>query len=462
MSGILHSAFCVLSSEFSQRVRPAIGRRVLGIVLCLCSVVSAAQRLTVEDCVRLGLANSPTLVASQAGIDYADAKSLEASTARLPSLTLTGAYTRLSPISPFVFDIPVPGKAPVAETVVPSINNNYQAKLSLQQPLFTGLRLQNASAIAAENARAARTDFARDKNQLLLDIRSAYWGLYQAVQAETLVQQNRRRMQVHLADIRNRQRVGLATLNDVLKVRVQAANVALTEVETHNAIQVATTALDNLVGLPLDTEVEPASEPGGAGAGGGDSLPALIEQATKRRPEVQSLEARVRAGSDAVNLARAAWYPQVSATGDLTYARPNSRNFPPQDKFTPSWDVGVGASFAVWNWGQASHQTAEARAQLRQVQVSLTQLKNAIALQVTQDFLALQKAQAEVIAADTAVVQAAENQQVAHDGFEAGTALNSDLLDAEVNLLQAQLNLAQSRAGREISRAKLAQTLGEQ
>src|SRR5271157_5458888 len=92
--------------------------RVWPLFLALCSVVSAGQRLTVEDCVRLGLANNPTLVASQAGIDYADAKSQEANAARLPSLTLTGAYTRLSPISPFVFDIPVPGKPPVAETVV--------------------------------------------------------------------------------------------------------------------------------------------------------------------------------------------------------------------------------------------------------------------------------------------------------------------------------------------------------
>ena len=267
-------------------------------------------------------------------------------------------------------------------------------------------------------------------------------------------------MQVHLADIRNRQRVGFATRNDVLKVQVQVANVALTEVETHNAIQVATTALDNLIGLPLDTEVEPGSEPSGTGASEGDSLPALVEQATKQRPEVQSLEARVRASSDAVNLARAAWYPQIAATGDLTYARPNSRNFPPEDKFTPSWDVGVGASFAVWNWGLVSHQTAEAQAQLRQAQVALTQLRNAISLQVTQDFLALQKAQAEVSAADTALVQAEENQQVAHDGFEAGTTQNTDLLDAEVNLLQVQLNLAQSRAGLEVSRAKLEQTLG--
>ena len=463
---------------------PEFGRwSLLGVVVALFAVVAIgkARPLTVEECVLLGLENNPTLVASQAGVDYAQARKREALAARLPSLKLTGGYTRLNPVDPFVFTLPT--HPPIAETVVPSITNSYQSKLTLQQPLFTGFRLHSASAIAGENARAAGNDLARDRAQLLYDIHSGYWRLFQAVKSEATVEGNIKRMQAHLTDIRNMQTKGLAMRNDVLKVQVQVANVELAAVDARNGVQVAMTALNNLIGLPLSTDIEPVSTPypdplpaSGAreqkseadrrdGSGdvtnGEDSLPALIANAQERRPEIKSLEARVRASADGVNLARAAWYPQIVASGDFIYARPNQRTFPAQDKFTPSWDVGVGASFDVWNWGTAAHQTAEAKAQFRQVQASLTQLKNGIALQVTQDFLSLEKARVKVSVAETAVVQAEENQRVARDGFAAGIVLSSELLDAEVSLLQAQLNLTQAQADLEIGRAKLEQTLGK-
>jgi outer membrane protein len=434
---------------------------VMVIMLALLSV-GAARPLTVEECVQLGLQNNPTLVASQAGVDYAQARQREALAARLPSLKLTGGYTRVNPVDPFVFTLPT--KPPIAETIVPSITNNYQAKLTLQQPLFTGFRLHNTGLIAGENAQAAGNDLARDRAQLVYDVRSGYWRLFQAVKSQATVEGNIKRMQAHLADIKNLQTHGMATRNDVLKVQVQVSNVELAAVDARNGVQVAMTALNNLIGLPLSTDIEPISETGakaGGSASGEDSLPALITNAQERRPEIKSLEARVRASADGVNLARAAWYPQIVASGDFVYARPNQRVFPSQDKFMPSWDAGVGMSFDVWNWGTAAHQTAEAKAQFRQAQASLTQLKNGIALQVTQDFLSLQKAQAKVAVAETAVVQAEENQRVARDGFAAGTVISADLLDAEVNLLQAQLNLTQAQADLEIGRAKLEQTLGE-
>jgi outer membrane protein TolC len=268
----------------------------------------------------------------------------------------------------------------------------------------------------------------------------------------------------HLQDVQNRAASGLATRNDVLKVQVQQSNVQLLQVDAANAIQVSAAALDNLTGLPLATELEPASSPDSTGSAPSPdgNLTELIAQATADRPEVKGLEMRVRAARDQVAVARGAWFPQIALTGNYYYSRPNQRIEPPVDEFKSTWDVGIGANFEIWNWGVAGHQTAQASAQYVQAEASLAQLKDQVALDVTQDYLGLQSAKERIIVTAQAVEQTTENLAVAQAGFKAGSLLSSDLLDAEVALLQAQLNRTQALADLEVARAKLQKTLGSE
>jgi outer membrane protein len=420
----------------------------------------AARSLTIEDCIQLGLANNPSLVSSQALVQGAEARRKEAIAARLPTLKLSGGYNRLSAIEPFVFSLPT--QPSLVETLVPSIDNNYTARLSLQQPIFTGARLPNTIKIADNSLQATKNDLARDRAQLIYQIETSYWSLYEALAAQTAIDHNVERMQAHLKDTDQRKNQGLTTQNDVLRVEVQLSNAKLAQIDARNSVQLALTALNNLIGLALDTEVEPTSNPVDqqSTALAAESLSALIQQALTDRPEVKAIGWRMRAALDNVALARANLYPQIFATGNFYYSRPNQRIFPPTDKFSPSWDVGIQAIFNVWDWGLTTHQTAEAQAQLKQLNALLTQLQNGIELEVTQDYLSLHQASDRLLLADTVLIQSQENQRIANNGFTAGTILNSDLLDAEVNLLQAQFNQIQSQVNFELARAKLVKTLG--
>jgi outer membrane protein len=423
-------------------------------------ILDAARSLTIEECIQMGLASNPSLIASQALVQGAEARRKEAISTRLPTLKLSGGYTRLSPVNPFVFTFPT--QPPRVETLVPSIDNNYTARLSLQQPIFTGERLSNTVKITDKSLQATKNDYARDRAQLIYQIETSYWGLYAAIASQTAIGHNVERMQVHLKDTEQRKNQGLATQNDVLRVQVQLSNAKLAQIDAKNNVQLGLSALNNLIGLELNTEVEPTSNPLAWQSTTlvSESLSALIQQALTDRPEVKALNWRIRAAFDNVALARANLYPQIFATGNFYYARPNSRIFPPTDKFSPSWDLGIQANFNVWDWGLTAHQAAEAQAQLKQLNASLTQLQHGIELEVTQDYLNLQQASNRLELADTALVQAQENQRIANNGFIAGTILNSDLLDAEVNLLQAQFNQIQSQVNFELAREKLEKTLG--
>src|SRR3972149_4973634 len=120
----------------------------------------AKRSLSVEQAVQIGLQNSKTLHISSMKVFAADAKSSEVNAGRLPSVKLQAGYSRLSDIDPFAVKLPI---SPTPVTISPIVLNSFTTKLSLQQPLFTGFRLENSAAAAEYSAQAANFDYSKDK-----------------------------------------------------------------------------------------------------------------------------------------------------------------------------------------------------------------------------------------------------------------------------------------------------------
>jgi outer membrane protein TolC len=439
-------------------------------LLFIAAAAGLAQKrtaLTLDQGVALGLENSRALHASRMGADAADAKSSEASAAQFPSLKAAASYTRLSDVPPFTVSLPnIPGSFTLSPTVV----NNYNMRLTLQQPLFTGFRVQSGASLADNAAKAAGQDYHRDRAELVYGVTSAYWNLYRAIEVKKLTDETAAQVKAHLQDVRNFQAAGLATNNEVLKVQVQYSSIQLQQIDAANNVQLAMIGLDNVMGIPLDTQVELLSAPERPDAAAADStlrsgslpdLSILSEQALERRPEVRAIDFRVKAGEDAVSMARSGWFPQVYLTGNYNYARPNSRIVPTQDIFKDTWDVSLTASWDLWNWGTTIHQTHQAQAQLAQAEDYRSQLRDGVRLEVTQAYLFLKQAGDRIGVSEQGVEQATENYRVTKEKFASGLALNSELLDAEVALLQAKMSLTQSLVDYQLSAARLRKAIGQ-
>ncbi len=277
---------------------------------------------------------------------------------------------------------------------------------------------------------------------------------------QKVLDENVDQIKVHVRDIQNWQHQGLATTNDVLKVQVQLSDVQLRQIDMRNNVQIARIGLNSLLGLPLETEIQLAStaknEPKTF-----DDLGTLVKRAMERRPDLKSMEFRVKAGDAAVSLAQSNWWPQIYLTGNYYSARPNQRIFPAVDEFRDTWDVGFAFSFDLWNWGSTIHQTDQAKAQLTQAEDGLDQLRDAVTLDVTRNYLNLSRAKERIVVAEQGVKQAEENYRVTNAKFKQGLALNSDLLDAELALLQAKTNYADSIVDFQLAEAGLERSIGE-
>jgi outer membrane protein len=441
-------------------------RFITGTLLLVWTATAQQRTLTLSDAVALGLENSKSLHSSLMKSEYADAKSSEMNASLYPTLKAQLGYQNLSNIPPAAVILPKnafgPGfpPQPVDVTLSPVILNTYSARATLQQPLFTGWRLQSAVDNAEYTANAVHDDYEKDRQQLLYDIKAAYWNVYRAKEMKRLTDENVAQMTQHLDDIQNMFGQGMATTNEVLKTKVQLSNSRVLQSDAENNVTIALISFNSIIGLPLGTEITIGSQltprtkefPG---------VQQLLATAFQHRADVQGMEWRMHAAESGITAARAGWMPQIFLTGNYYYSRPNQRIFPAQDVFKDSWDIGVNLQFDIWNNLTTVHQTNEASAQYEQVKDSFGMLKDGVTLEVTQSYLTFEQAKKKIELAQLSVDQASENLRVTREKFKAGLTTNSELLDAEVALLQAKLQLVQSQVDHELAEARLQKAIGE-
>ena len=408
------------------------------------------RSLTIEESVGLALENSRALHSSLMKSNYAVARSSETSANLYPTLKFQGGYQKLSDVPAIVTPI----------ISIPNIPNVYAAKASFQQPIFTGWKLQSAADNAEYSSNAALSEYANDKAELVYNIKSAYWNVYRAKEIKRLADDNVDQISHHLADIENHLRQGMATTNEVLKVKVQLSNSKVLQSEAANNVQIAMIAFNSTVGIPLDTDIGIASSLTPTSKEFTD-LQQLLTMALTRRPDIQAMEWRVRASKSGVTAAHGGWLPQVFLTSNYYSSRPNQRIFPPKDEFKDTWDVGINLQFDIWNNLTTVYQSQEAESQYEQTKDGAAMLKDGVTLEVTQNYLNFKQAKQKIQLAQLGVEQSNENLRVTEEKFKAGLTTNSELLDAEVAQLQAKLQLVQARVDHELAQARLEKSIGE-
>jgi outer membrane protein len=441
----------------------AMRLKLLMISFVLINHVYAQQTvrsLRLADCIAQALGRNPALQISEAKVQAAEARSSEAATALLPQLKLSGRVAELSKID--AFGLTIGNKSMI---LFPSITENYSLKLSLQQPLFTGLKLQKNREMTEFNTGALREDLTKDQADMVLNVITAYWNFYRAIKVEEVIRQSVEQMSEHLKDVKNLSRQGMATDADVMKVQVQLSDVKVKQLEARNGMRLASMALNSLMRNSLETEITPSDTPAISRAAGEsllhENLRTLQSRALERRPELKSMRLRRELSSAGVTAAQGGWYPQIFLAANYDYARPNQRIIPPKDQWDGTWDIGVNVQWNIWDWYATGYQAAQAEALVRQSEAGLTQLNDAVALDVAQQYFSAETAKEKVDVASGGMEQAQESFRMTSEKYNNGVASNTDMLDAEIALLQAKLTHTQAVVDCMLAAARLTKAVGE-
>lgn len=409
-----------------------------------------------EQIVRMALDEHGMLQSAAFEARAARAAARQARAAWWPSISGQAGYTRLSENIP-----PIGGQFPGADTtftIAPVELNRYHAEISVEQPLFTGLRRWNQMRAAERRAAAAREDVEQERAAVAFEARQAYWMLFEALSRREALETSLAQVDAHLANVRNQLEAGAALRRDVLAAQTRRAEIRLEQVQAENAVRTARLELNRLAGLPSDTliapqvptEVDTIATP----------LDQLRAQVLGEHPEVLALRWQVDALKAELYAARGQWLPEAALTGRYVYARPNQYFFAEQDQFNGSWEAGIVLRWTLWNGGRRSAETDQTAARLRAAEARLDYLEEQITTQVARQYLEVEGAQEAVAVARQIVRSAEETFRVTRQQFETGAALSADVLDAEAALRSAQAREAQAVARYAVARAALLNALG--
>jgi OMF family outer membrane factor len=186
----------------------------------------------------------------------------------------------------------------------------------------------------------------------------------------------------------------------------------------------------------------------------------LLGRARQSRPERQAMTERqvsLRATADA---AQSAVRPQVSAVVAVEPSRPNPRFVPRRDVWNTGWDLGVNATWTLFDGGRARAEQAGAVAEADALQHRIDDFDATLGVELRQRLLDLASTQAALEASGQALAAAAEARRVLGERFLVGVATNTEVLDADVAWLEAELERTRLQASLRLSEARLVRTAG--
>jgi outer membrane protein TolC len=428
-----------------------IGNRaaVVFVGVLAAAAVEAEDRLTLVEAVTRGISYYPSVQASVAQVEAAEAAFDEAEAARFPTVSVGASASRYQ--EPTIVH-PIHGFTP--NLIPPFDRNLFQALADLHYSLFDG------------GARSARIDESRARRQgaesSLLDARQRL--LLQLIQqylsvvsrARTLDAQNRslQALEAELSRVKQVFDVGRAATVDVLRVEASIAAARAERVRLASALDLAQRSLARLVGVEFSETRASNLVPVALSGGSLPSREEILENAFQSSPSARLARDELAVAEAAVEGSRSRRLPSVSLDGRyINYGSASGAN-------SLEWNVGVSLAYSVFNGGAVGSAVARSRSAARSATERLRWTELEVAGEVDRGLAAMEEAAARIESLGTAVARFSEVSRIEKLRLETGVATEVDYLRAEADRLAAEAGLIEARHAEIAARADLARVTG--
>ena len=395
--------------------------------------------LSLEESIALALKNNPSIKVAEAEAEAAAWKITQAKSGKLPTISFNHTSGRGS------YDNPLTGTSGIA--------NNYGNNVTLTLPLYTGDKVESAVKQAKLGHEVANLGLAKTKQQLKLDVTTAYYNLLHTRNLVVVAQEAVNNLTEHLKNVQAHYEVGTVAKSDLLRSEVELANARQNLIKAQNVASLAEASLNNLIGLPLDSELVLAEELQYQKVE--ITLEECISYALANRPEAAQAKLAIAIAEEGRDIAKSGYLPTIGLS---------ARNEWSDDKFpgfeNDNWQVGASLSLNIFDSGLTRSQVKQADAAIAKAQQQAQQIFDGIQLEVREAYLSMIEAEKRIDTTQVAVAKAEEDLKIAQVRYAAGVGTNIDVLDAQVALTQARTNFIQALYDFNTSKAKLEKAMG--
>jgi outer membrane protein len=419
---------------------------------------TAPRELTLQQCLDLALSQNPAILKAQQEIRRTRGVIFEARALILPHLTVSGKYTAIDPegIDRFPF-----GGTNAAPAIFKNQERPWSAKIEATQLLYTGGRATAGIRAAQLGDQYAALGFQRTVADTVLEVRRAFYGILLAQQQVVVRQQSVKLLEQQLEDTRHRFDVGAVPKFNVLRAEVELANAKPPLIRAQNSLRLAREALVKLLAIDAPAQQEFTSIRFAGELGYQPrawELPAALNLALTRRPELQQSDKLVRAANEEIKIAQAGYHPEISIFGNYGIADSIFGN--ELDRTVRGWQAGAQASWPIFDGLLAHGKVTQARAKRSQAELDRADTRRGIELEVRQAYSDFLQAEELVQAQKKTVEEAEESLRLAEARFRAGTGTQLDVLSAQTALTEARSNEIQALYDHNVAVATLERATG--
>lgn len=290
---------------------------------------------------------------------------------------------------------------------------------------------------------------------VVLDVSTAYYQLFAALEALDAARAGERFAQQSLDAARARQKAGTATRADVLQAQTALAQTTLTRTQNEGAVLIARGVLSNALGLSAETFVRLEPPPTVDGRAIAETaLADLIRLAGERRPELRAAEANLAAARSSVTVEESAGRATVSVFANASASSVQPGADP------RSAAVGLAVNIPFFLGYQPTYRIQAARGQVERQDAVREQLRNDISLEVWRAYQDVRAQEQAVTTAGDLVASASESYGVASGRYRAGVGNLIDVLNAQTAFIQANFQRIQARFNLNLAKITLARAIG--
>jgi outer membrane protein TolC len=454
----------------SSRIRLTI----LGAVLAALAGPAAAQRpdtltLSLEDAVRLALRLGDEARIASAQVQLTDAQITTARAVGLPQLRINATQTHV-----------IENARAQAVGQIFNQPNTYNANANLSFAFFQGGRARAGLRLASRSRDAARLNAEEVRAQVTLDVQRAYVQALFASRVAEIRTAGFQLASARLGQVERFLQAGRAARYDVLRARVERANLEPMIVEAQNATTLALLELKRLTNIPpeqplaLTTRIDPSAV---------RMMLASVSDTNvvAQRPSIRAAELVLQARRDAIAVARADLFPTMSVFVQSGYQAFPQGGFPtqsgevtcietaPDGRCTRTtqnggWfgdrTIGTQISWPLFDGLRAKGNIDLARAQARVAELELAREREAVTLEVARARAEFQRAQALFAARQQNAGEATEAFTLASLRYDRGLSTQLEVSDAQLALLTAQTDEASAVYDLYLATAEMARALG--
>ncbi|MFD0940394.1 TolC family protein [Pedobacter boryungensis] len=425
----------------------------IALLLPVALQAQSVKKLSLQEAIDLGVANSKNLKLSQNKIDEAVARLAVVKDNVLPSASASFLYNHAEiPTN----TLTIGGGNPIH---LPNRADAFVGTAAVQEVIYGGGKYKYAQESTKLLTDVARLDADKNKEEISYAIINTYFSLFKVMQSKKVVAQN---LEAIASQLKQAQRFfdqGIVTKNDVLRFQLQQANVSLTDLEIENNRKIINYNLDILLGLPEDTEV--AITESDLPLKPVEPLSAYISTAFSNRQELQQLDLQNKVADFNIKSIKANTRPTVGIGANLYYINPSGNFIPPSEQYIMPITLGATVSWNIASLWNNKNKVAEAKIQQKEIVLQKDVVADNVKTELNKNYQNYNLAVQRINILETSIAQATENDRLLESKYKNNIASATDRIDAETLLYQAKINLELAKADAKLAYYTLLKSTGK-